>query len=148
MRYQGRIQTFGKGVALSVGNHGWPTKKTLGFRWSKKAKIMVETISFWQNISISIFNFFSFLYAMKACQRNLINFSRSANVFIRKEKKHLCSSQWEKKNCRKVGICCITGCFIKSFNLIINHFFVSQAYSQPNFYFLISGWRKKYQKGK
>ena len=59
----------------------------------KKANITLETISFWQNISISIFNFFSFLYAMKACQRNLINFSRSANVFIRKEKIHLCSSQ-------------------------------------------------------
>ena len=45
-----------------------PKKKILRFRWSKKAKITLETISFWQNISISIFKFSPFLYAMKACQ--------------------------------------------------------------------------------
>ena len=36
-------------------------KKILGSRWSKKAKIPLETISFWQNISISIFKFSPFL---------------------------------------------------------------------------------------
>ena len=46
----------------------WLTKKILGFRWSKKAKITFETISFWQNISISIFKFSPYLYTMKACQ--------------------------------------------------------------------------------
>ena len=51
---------------LYVGHHGWPTKKILGFRWSKKAKTMLETISFWQNISISIFKFSIFLYTVKA----------------------------------------------------------------------------------
>ena len=89
-------------VAVNDGNHGWPTKKILGFRWSKKAKITLETISFWQNISISIFKFSPFLYTMKACQWNLINFSKFANALIRKEKKHLCSSQWEKKNWEKL----------------------------------------------
>ena len=57
---QGRIQRFLKG-ALYVGHHGWPAKKILGFRWSKKAEITLETISFWQNISISIFKFSLFL---------------------------------------------------------------------------------------
>ena len=84
--------------------------KILGFRWSKKAKITLETISFWQNISISIFKFSPFLYTMKACQWNLINFSKFANALIRKEKKHL----------RKFGLCFIRGCFIKSFNMMIN----------------------------
>ena len=51
-----------------------------------------------------------------------------------------------KEKLRNVGLCFITGCFIKSFNMIINHFFISQAHSQPNFCFLIPGWRKKYQK--
>ena len=46
--------------ALYVG-HGWPLKKILGFRWSKKIEITLETISFWQNISISIFRFSQFL---------------------------------------------------------------------------------------
>ena len=59
--WQGRMQRFWKGRALYVGNHGWPAKKTLGFRWSKKAEITLETTSFWQNISISIFKFSPFL---------------------------------------------------------------------------------------
>ena len=100
--YQGRIHRFWKRVALYVYHHGWPTKNILGFRWSKKAKTTLETISFWQNISISIFKFSPFLYTMKACQWNLINFSKFANALIRKEKKHLCSSQWEKKNWEKL----------------------------------------------
>ena len=62
----------------------------LGFWWSEKAKIKLETISFWQNISISILKFCPFLYTMKACQWNLINFSKLANALIRKEK------SWEK----------------------------------------------------
>ena len=53
----GRIQKFWKGRALYVDYHGWPAKENLGFRWSKKAEITLETISFWQNISISIFKF-------------------------------------------------------------------------------------------
>ena len=40
-----------------VDHHGWPAKKKLGFRWSKKAKKTLETISFGQNISISNFKF-------------------------------------------------------------------------------------------
>ena len=62
LRLQGRIQRFWKGVALCVGHHVWPTKKILGLRWSKKAKIMIEAIDFWKNISISIIKFSLFLY--------------------------------------------------------------------------------------
>ena len=43
--------------ALYIGHHGWPAKKILDFRWSKKAEITLETISFWQNLYISIFKF-------------------------------------------------------------------------------------------
>ena len=53
--------------SLCAGQHGWQAKKILVFRWSKKAKIMLETISFWQNIYFSIFKFSPFLYTMKAC---------------------------------------------------------------------------------
>ena len=42
------------------------------------------------------------------------NSSKFTNALIRKETKDLCSSQREK-NLRKVGLCFITGCFIKSF---------------------------------
>ena len=58
---QGWINRFLKGEALYVGNHGWPEKKTLVFKWFKKAEVTLETISFWQNISISIFLFSPFL---------------------------------------------------------------------------------------
>ena len=43
---------------------GWPTNKFLGFRWSKQAKITLETINFWKNISFSIFKFSPFLYSV------------------------------------------------------------------------------------
>ena len=52
--------------ALYVGHHGWPTKKVLGFRWSKKAKITLETIAFGE-IFLSPFSSFLHLYnIMKA----------------------------------------------------------------------------------
>ena len=38
----------------------------VGFRWSKTAKITLKAISFWQNISVSIFKFSLFLYTMNA----------------------------------------------------------------------------------
>ena len=87
---------------LYVGHYAWSTKKILGFRWSKKAKITLETISFWWNTSIGIFKFSPFLYTMEACQWNLINFWKFTNSLIRKKKKRLCSSQWEKKNREKL----------------------------------------------
>ena len=44
-----------------------------------------------------------------------------------------------KEKLRKVGLCFITGCVIKAFKMIINFFFISQAHSQHNYDFLISG---------
>ena len=70
---------------LYVGHHGWPAKKILGFRWSKKTEITLETISFWQNISISIFKFSPFL--------SIKSFIKFTNALIREEKKHSYSSQ-------------------------------------------------------
>ena len=43
--------------ALYVDHHGWPAKKILGFRWSKKTEITLETIF------LSIFSiFFPFFF--------------------------------------------------------------------------------------
>ena len=103
-KYQGRIQRFRKGLALYAGHHSWLTNEILGFRRSKRAKITLETIKCWQNISISIFKFSPFLYTMKACQWNLVNFSKFTNALTKKEKKHLHSRQWEKKNWGKLGL--------------------------------------------
>ena len=36
---------FEKGV-LYVGHHGWPVKKNLDFRWSKKVEVTLKTLKF------------------------------------------------------------------------------------------------------
>ena len=64
----------------------------------------------------------------KICQR-----------FDKERKKTLVQQSMREEKLRKVGLCFITGCFIKSFNMIINHFFVLEAHWQPNFWFLMSG---------
>ena len=122
--------------AFYVDHHGCTMEKILGFRLSKKAKITLETISFWQNISISIFKISPLLYTMKAGRWNLINFSKFANALIRKQKKTLMLQSIRKEKLRKLGLCLITGCFIKPFNMMINHFLILQAHSPPNFCFL------------
>ena len=64
---------------------------------------------------------------------------------IRKKKEKLIQQSMRKEKLRKVGFCFITGCFIKPFKMIINilFFFISQAHSQRNFGFLISGISKR-----
>ena len=52
-----------------------------------------------------------------------------------------------KEKQRKNGLCFITGSFIKPFKIIII-FFISQAHSQRNFCYLLSGRHKKYQNRK
>ena len=133
---QWRIERFWKGVTLCVNHqHGWPTKKILSLRWSKKAKITLETTRLLQNISIRIFKFSPFLYRMEACQRNLISFSKFANAVIRKDKKTFIQHSMRKEKLRKVGVCLITGCYIKSFNMIINHFLFQKLIRSPIFAF-------------
>ena len=133
---------------LYVGHHGWPTKKILGFRQSKKAKITLETISFQQNISISFFQFSPFRYiqserlpktSFKLLSNQMfqivIKFFKICKRLDKEREKTIVQQSMRKEKMRKVGLCF---CFIKSFDMIFNHFFVSQAHLQPNFCFLIS----------
>ena len=78
---------------------GWPTKKILGFTWSKKAieTITLETISFGQNIYISVFS--------------LTDSSKFSKALIRKEKKSLMQQSMRKEKLRKVGLSFTTACF-------------------------------------
>ena len=93
----------------------------LGFRWSKKAEITLETISFWQNISISIFKFSPFLL-IKSYQ-----FFKIYQHFEKEIEKTLIQQSMRKKKLRKVELCFIPGCFIKLywlfFKIIIIHIF-------------------------
>ena len=62
-------------------------------------------------------------------------FFKVCKRFDKERETTLMQQSMRKEKLRKVGLCFITGCLIKSFNMIINHFFVSQAHSQPNVYF-------------
>ena len=86
-KYQGRIQRFWKGVALYAGHHSWPTNEILGFRRSKRAKMTLETIKCWQNISISIFsNFLHFYIQWKPANEILSIFQNLQTLWQRKRK--------------------------------------------------------------
>ena len=115
---QGRIQRFWIRGPLYVGHHVCPTKKISGFRWSKNAKITLETISFCQNIFFSIFKVSRFLYAMKTGRWNLINFSKFANPleFF------------------------TTGYFIKPFKMIINQIFFNWSFHSQDLFYLLQ-WK-------
>ena len=63
---------------------------------------MLETISFWRNISISIFKFSPSLCAIEVYGRNIFNFSKFTIVLIRKEKKMLIQQSMRKEKPRKV----------------------------------------------
>ena len=65
----------------------------------------------------------------------------------KEREKTLTQQSIRKGKLRKVKFCFITGYFIKSSNMIINHFFALQAHSQPIICFLISGC-KEYKKEK
>ena len=56
------LHNFADDNTISCTEKSWLAgEKNLDFRWSKKAKITLETISFWQNVSISILKFSPFL---------------------------------------------------------------------------------------
>ena len=51
----------GGGRGLHVSHHNWwPSKKILGFRWSKKAKIALETEAFGETFLSVFSNFLHF----------------------------------------------------------------------------------------
>ena len=86
------------------------------------AEITLETISFWQNISISIFKFSLFLsiksYQFFKIYERVDKYSRTVVN--------------EKRKTERSWTFFITVCFIKPFQIIINHFFIYQAHLQHN----------------
>ena len=70
---------------------------------------------------------------MKACLRNLINCSKFTSALIKIEKNtHAAVSENEK--IRKVGLCFITGYFMKPFKITINHFFFNSSFCSQGFF--------------
>ena len=72
---------------------------------------------------------------MKSCQ-----FFKIYKRFDKEREKLFIQQLMRKEKLKNFGLCFITGRFIKLFKMIINlFFFISQAHSQHNFHFLISG---------
>ena len=78
--------------------------KTLGFRWSKKAKIMLEIISFWQNISLSIFRFFSIFIYNESLPMKSYQFFKICKRFDKERGKTLMQQSMSKEKQRKFGL--------------------------------------------
>ena len=136
-----------KRVALYFGHHGQPMKEILGFRWSKKGKITLKTITFCANYFSEYFQIFSIFVYNESFPMKSYQFFKICKCLGQRKKrerdkdreKKLKQPSMRKEKLRKVGLCLITGIFIKSFNMIIIQFFVSQAHLLPKFCFLISG---------
>ena len=90
-RVRGGSRDFEKG-ALYVGHHGSSMKKILSLRWFEKAKITLETINFWRNISISIFKFSPIFICNESLPMKSYQFFKIYKQMVRKEKKHSYSS--------------------------------------------------------
>ena len=86
-----------------------------------------------------LFQIFSIFRYNESLPVKSYHFFKICKRFDKEREKTLMQQSMRKEKLRKVGLCFITGCFIKSFNMIINHFFVLPAHSQPNFWFFISG---------
>ena len=109
--------------------YGWPTKKILSFRWSKKAKITLEATCFWQNISICILKFSSIFIYNGSLPMKSYQIFKISKRFDKEREKTLMQQSMRKERLRKVGLCFITGCFMKSFNMIINNFFFASSFT-------------------
>ena len=62
-------------------------------------------------------------------------FFKILRCFDKKREKMLMQQSMRKEKLRKIGLCFITGCFIKSFNMIINHFLFRKLIRSPIFAF-------------
>ena len=144
---QGRIPKFWKWVGLYVG-HRVADEEYFRFHMVWKGQNNVRNYKFLAKYSYQCFQIFSIFIYNESLPMKSYQFFKICKRFGKEREKTLMEQAMRKEKLRKVGLCFIKGCFIKSFNMIINHFFVSQAHSHSNFCFLISGWRKKYQKGK
>ena len=112
---------------LYVGHHGWPKKEILGFRWSKKAKITLETNVFGETFPTVFSNFLHFNESlpMKSYQ-----FFKIYIRFYKKWEKTLMQQSMGKEKKKKFGPC------LNFMSFSSRDFFSTlPAHSQRNFCF-------------
>ena len=95
--FQGQIQRSrdflkgGRSISPTMVGH------EKGFIWSKKTKITLETISFWRNISISIFQIFSDFIYTETLPMKSYQFLKIYKRFDEKREKTLIQQSTRKK---------------------------------------------------
>ena len=112
-----------KEAVLYVGHHGWPTKKILGFTWSKNSQNNVRNYKFLGKYFYQHFQIFSIFIYNESLPMKSYQFFKIYTSFDKEREKTLMRQSMRKEKLRKVGLCFTTGCFIKSINLIINFLF-------------------------
>ena len=109
------------------------------FQMVEKGQNHVRNYKFLAKYFYQHFQIFSIFIYNESLPMKSYQFFKICKRFDKEREKTLMQQSMRKEKQRKVGLCFITGCLIKSFNMIINHFFVLPAHSQPNFCFLIPG---------
>ena len=89
-----------RGGRLYIGHHGWLTKKILGFRWSKKAKITFETNIFGETFLSVVSNF---LHFNESLPMKFYPFFKIYMRFYKKREKTLMPQSMRKEKLRKFG---------------------------------------------
>ena len=92
------------GRGLYVGHHGCPTKKILGFRWSKKAKITLKIQVFGETF-LSVFS--NFLRFNESLPMKSYQFFKIYIGFYKKREKTLMQQSMTNEKLRKFGLCFI-----------------------------------------
>ena len=83
---------------------------------------MLETISFWQNNSISIFKFSPYICNERLPMKSY-QFFKIYKHSDKEKDKTLMQQSMRKEKLRNLGLCFTTGCFIKYFNIITTFLF-------------------------
>ena len=61
-------------------------------------------------------------------------FFKIRKLFDKEREKTLMQESMRREKLRKVGLCFITGCLMKSFNMVINHFFCFESSFAAHFF--------------
>ena len=116
--------------ALYVDHHGWPTKKILGFRWSKKAKIMLETKALAKHF-FEYFQIFSiFIYNERLLMKSHQLF-KIYKRFYKKREKIVMQQSIRKEKLRKIFL--FNRFFYEVLEKAINHFFFNRSFCSQDF---------------
>ena len=93
------------------------------------------------------FQIFSIFICNESLPMKSYQFFKIYEGFDKEREKTLMQQLMRKEKLKKVGLCFITCCFIKSFNMIINNFLFRKLIRSPNFTFWYQDDTKNVKRG-